>query len=281
MTSGLVFNLQRFSVHDGPGIRTTVFLQGCPLRCAWCHNPESQDFRPRLLRVETRCMACGACHREAADPAALVEACPTGACRIQGSAWNAEALVKALLKDRLFFDDSGGGVTFSGGEPLCQPRFVQEALERLGAQGVHTALDTCGDVDLGVLLDTARLADLVLYDLKHLEAEAHRTWTGVDNARILANLGHLAQVHPEVWIRVPLVPGVNDAPEHLERLARFVADLGLRRLHLLPYHAIGNLKFDRVGLPCRLRDLQPPDAAQITRASQPFLDHNLELHIGG
>ena len=285
MTSGLVFDVQRFSVHDGPGIRTTVFLQGCPLRCAWCHNPESRSFQSRLLKVESRCMDCGGCHDAAAagaDPSARAEACPTGACRLQGETWTVEAMVEEVLRDRIFFDESGGGVTFSGGEPLCQSEFVGEALANFRTQGIHTALDTCGEADPEVFLEVALKADLVLYDLKHMDPAAHRAWTGVDNGRILSNLRILAQHHPQIWIRVPLVPGVNDDPADLERLARFIEALGsVRRIHLLPYHANGNAKFHRMGEPCRLADLKPPEESQITKASQAFLERPFELHIGG
>lgn len=280
MNSGLVFNLQRFSVHDGPGIRTTVFMQGCPLRCAWCHNPEGQAARPRVVRVETRCIQCGECHA-AVDGAGQVAACPTGARRWQGESWTADALVTELLRDRMFFEESGGGVTIGGGEPLGQPRFVGEVLSRLRAHGIHTALDTCGEADARTLHEVAGQADLVLYDLKHMDPAAHHAWTGVDNGRILANLRSLARRHPRIWIRVPLVPGVNDDPDHLARLAAFVAEAGVRRLHLLPYHAAGTIKFDRVGEPCRLRELPPPDEALLERASRPFLERRLELHIGG
>ena len=280
LNSGLVFNLQRFSVHDGPGIRTTVFMQGCPLRGAWCHNPEGQSARPRVVRVETRCIQCGECH-DAVDGEGQVAACPTGACRWQGETWTAEALVAELLRDRMFFEESGGGVTIGGGEPLGQPRFVGEVLSRLRAHGIHTALDTCGETDARTLHEVAGQADLVLYDLKHMDPAAHHAWTGVDNGRILANLRSLARRHPRIWIRVPLVPGVNDDPDHLERLAAFVASLGVRRLHLLPFHTAGTIKFDCVDEPCRLRELPPPDEALLDRASRPFLEHQLELHIGG
>jgi pyruvate formate lyase activating enzyme len=201
--------------------------------------------------VETRCIQCGECH-DAVDGPGQVAACPTGARRWQGETWTAEALVTELLRDRLFFDESGGGVTIGDGE-----------------------------ADARTLHEVAGRADLVLYDLKHMDPAAHHAWAGVDNGRILANLRSLARRHPRIRIRVPLVPGVNDDPDHLARLAAFVAELGVRRLHLLPYHATGSIKFDRVGEPCLLRELAPPDEAMLERASRPFLEHRLELHIGG
>ena len=199
MSTGSVFNIQRFSLQDGPGLRSTVFMKGCPLACLWCHNPESQAPQAEILRLETRCMACGQCSAE--DLAGRsgrvmggrdLEACPTGALQQVGEELEPAELVRRLLRDRPFFDESGGGVTFSGGEPLAQPAFLVEALGRLRAEGVHTALDTCGFAPWHALEQAASAASLVLYDLKLMDDARHRAATGQSNRIILDNLKALA-----------------------------------------------------------------------------------------
>jgi pyruvate formate lyase activating enzyme len=290
MLTGTILNLQRTSVHDGPGIRTTVFLKGCPLRCAWCHNPESQSLAPECFTVETRCLGCGACReacpRGAAGPCtacgACAEACPTGARTLAGRAWAPSDLVRELLRDRVFFEESGGGVTLGGGEPLAQPDFTREVLRLLRERGTHTALDTCGAVPWGHLEAAAGLADLVLYDLKLMDEARHRQWTGAALAPILANLQALCRIHPEVWIRIPVIPGVNDDVENLEAAARFVAELpGARRVHLLPFHRTGLVKFQRMGRTSPLETTQPPTPGEMEAHAAPFRHHGLDTHLGG
>lgn len=224
--TGLVFNVQRFSLHDGPGLRTTVFMKGCPLSCAWCHNPESQDPRIEYVRMLSRCMRCGRCSdEELADPVVHgrgrddVEACPTGAFQHVGSVMEPNEIVRTVLRDRMFFEESGGGVTFSGGEPLMQAAFVTESMRRLRAEGVHTALDTCGHATWADLGAAALQANLVLYDLKLMDDERHRAATGASNRVILENLQKLTAIHRTVWIRIPVIPGVNDDDANLEATA--------------------------------------------------------------
>ncbi len=289
MSQGLVFNVQRFSLHDGPGVRTTVFLKGCPLHCTWCHNPESQSPRQEFVRLAHRCMRCGRCtDEELASPVAAgrdeadVERCPTGALQAVGRTVTPETLVAELLHDRIFFDESGGGVTFSGGEPLLQAEFVTECLRRLGAEGVHTALDTCGFARWQDLSDAAAHADLVLFDLKLMDDARHRAATGVSNDRILENLRALARSHSHIWIRVPVIPGVNDDAANLDATAAFVAGLpGVRRVELLPYHATGEPKFARVGLAYALTDTAPPSHAQLEHLAAHFRDRGLTTTLGG
>lgn len=308
MTRGRIFDIQRFSVHDGPGIRTTVFLKGCPLRCAWCHNPESIRAEPELAVLESRCIHCDRC----------VEACPTGrlaaleagagavpACtlcgtcaavcpaearRLVGRSVTVDELLAEILRDRLFFDDSGGGVTFSGGEPVAQPDFLAAALEACRHQGVHTAVDTSGFCRRQDLLRAARWTDLFLFDLKHMDPVRHRELTGASNRRILENLEALAAVHQGIRIRVPVVPGMNDDPENLEATARFVASLpGVRRLDLLPYHRHGRHKRERLepvaDPPTVSResrdDVRPPEPAAVDRLAGIVRDAGLETRIGG
>jgi pyruvate formate lyase activating enzyme len=211
-----------------------------------------------------------------------VELCPTGALQAVGRTVTPEALVAELLHDRIFFDESGGGVTFSGGEPLMQAAFATECLRRLDAEGVHTALDTCGFARWQDLADAAAHADLVLFDLKLMDDARHRAATGVSNDRILENLRHLARNHSHIWIRVPVIPGVNDDAPNLDATAAFVAGLpGVRRVELLPYHATGEPKFARVGLAYALTDTPPPSRDRLEHLAAHFRDRGLTTTLGG
>jgi pyruvate formate lyase activating enzyme len=289
MRSGLVFNVQRFSLHDGPGVRSTVFMKGCPLSCAWCHNPESQSPRPEFVRMRHRCMSCGRCSdAELADPvvngrgADDVVACPTGALQGVGEAMESEALVRTLLRDRIFFDESGGGVTFSGGEPLMQAAFVTEAMRLLQAEGVHTTLDTCGFGRWQDLREAAAHANLVLYDIKLMDHARHKAATGVSSGVILENLEALAKVHSAIWIRVPIIPGVNDDTANLDATAAFLRPLpGIRQVDLLPYHPTGEAKFARVGMGYSLHGTPSPTHERLETLAAHFRSRGLTTTIGG
>jgi pyruvate formate lyase activating enzyme len=297
MHNGLVFNIQKYSLHDGPGIRTTVFLKGCPLCCSWCHNPEGISRQPELIVVENRCAGCGACrdacpfgkaiagtgvlptrHEQCDLCERCVEACPTGARQVVGQEMSVGDVLGEILKDKVFYEESGGGVTFSGGEPLAQPAFVLALLQECRAQGIRTAVDTCGFGCTDSLLAMARLAEWVLYDLKLMDETRHRQHCGVPNGPILANLRALAEVHHQIWIRVPVIPGVNDDAENLNAIARFAAALpGVRQATLLPYHRTGFLKHRRVGYDYAHTDLQPPSAEQMAAATRYFRDCGLNV----
>lgn len=290
MVAGLVYNVQRFSVHDGPGVRTTVFMKGCPLCCDWCHNPESQSPSPEFIRLRHLCMSCGRCTEVELDNPVVssdrneedVEACPTGALQGVGERMQSGALVARLLRDRIFFDESGGGVTISGGEPLTQAAFVTEVLRLLRAEGVHTALDTCGFGRWPDLRGAAEHASLVLYDLKLMDPARHRAATGVSNELILDNLRALAGVHPSIWIRIPVIPGVNDDDGNMEAAADFVHSVpGIRRVDLLPYHATGESKFARLGMDYTLRGTTPPPPARLDALASLFRRRGLVTNIGG
>ncbi|MFZ1613427.1 MAG: glycyl-radical enzyme activating protein [Holophaga sp.] len=277
---GLVFHLQRFSLQDGPGLRTTVFLKGCPLACAWCHNPESQSAAPELLTLEQRCMHCGSCV-ETTD-ADSVEGCPTGARQRVGRSMTASELVTEVLRDRIFFEQSGGGVTFSGGEPLLQATFVSGVAAALQANGIHTALDTCGFAPTEALLQVASHMDLVLYDLKLMDEARHREMTGESNGLILTNLRALGAQHPRIWLRVPIIPGINDDAANLAATAQFAVQTpGIQRVDLLPYHATGVAKFGRLGLHYRLEAVAPPSVEQLDAIAQDFRAQGLNVTIGG
>ena len=225
MNTGVVFNIQRFSVQDGPGIRTTVFLKGCPLDCRWCHNPESQSVLPQVTVMGNRCIRCGQCVEacpEHAEPDRVnkpevtqvctrcgecSDACPTGARQIVGEAMSVDQVIAEVLKDRVFHEDSKGGMTVSGGEPLVQAEFVQQLLAAAREQGVHTALDTCGFGPQDRLLATASLAGLVLYDVKLIDDQKHIHFTGASNVSILENLRTLAKLRTTtIWLRFPRDP---------------------------------------------------------------------------
>jgi len=298
---GLVFNIQKYSLQDGPGIRTTVFLKGCPLCCPWCHNPESISPRREIVVVESRCVACGEC-REACEfgetiagdgplpprneqctfCAACVDACPTGARQMIGRTMTVTEIVAEAVKDRIFFEESGGGVTISGGEPLLQPQFVQALLEALRGAGIHTALDTTGFGCTEHLLAAARLAGLVLYDLKAFDDQRHRELTGVSNRSILGNLTALSAVHRNVWIRLPVVPGFNDDLVELRKIADFVTSLRCVTLvNLLPFHRSGLHKYERLGQVHGLNGVEAPSEELLERAADVFRACKLPTKVGG
>jgi pyruvate formate lyase activating enzyme len=291
--NGTIFNIQRFSVHDGPGIRSTVFLKGCPLSCWWCHNPESQAAIPQVLTNESRCIHCNQCIQVcdlSPDEAcrrcgACVEACPTGARQMIGRVVSVEEVLSDVLKDRMFYDDSGGGVTISGGEPLLQPEFAIALLSACRYAGLHAALDTCGFAPPQRLLEVAAHADLVLYDVKVVCDEKHRLYTGVSNQRILENLGALAAVHPNIWLRVPLIPGLNDDDDDLAQLAELARSIAsqnaaVRKLSILPYHDTAAAKFQRLGRTYALPHVQVPTAQRLASVASRLARSGLEVSIG-
>jgi pyruvate formate lyase activating enzyme len=256
--TGTVFNIQRYSLHDGPGIRTTVFLKGCPARCWWCHNPESQSALPEIACSENRCIACDACLLSCHDSlkpkeactlcGACSEACPTGAREMVGGTMTVSEVVTSVLRDLMFFEDSRGGVTFSGGEPLCQPEFLKALLAQCKRHEIHSAVDTAGLCSPETLIEVAPLVDLFLFDLKCVDRDRHLHGTGIDNSAILENLERLSKCHSNIWIRIPVVPGFNDTVEEMEKIAALAsATPGVRQLWLLPYHAIWAAKPARFG----------------------------------
>ena len=313
MEAGFVSNVQRYSLQDGPGIRTTVFLKGCPLKCAWCHNPESMARRPQVVLLEARCLRCGACvgvcpqHQalersrglgaaddchtaidvlNSAGPCVLcgacIEACPTGAREMVGQRMTVPQVIEAIRADRIFYDDSGGGVTFSGGEPLLQSAFLGGLLRACRAEGIHTAVDTSGFASDSVLRTIAGLADLVLYDLKFIDDGGHVEFCGVSNRQILVNLETLDRIHRNIWIRIPVIPGINDRPEELTAMVRFIGRLSsVRQVNLLPYHRTGVHKFQRLGKPYLLANITPPSAEYMEAVAARFADAGLNIKIGG
>jgi pyruvate formate lyase activating enzyme len=297
----VVFNVQKYSLHDGPGIRTTVFLKGCPLNCSWCHNPESISPQCEMVVMENRCIECGECRRacpqalgaagERALPAriehcercgACLEACPTGGRRLIGHKVFVSLLLETIEQDRIFYEESGGGVTFSGGEPLYQFEFLRESLRACRDRHIHTVVDTCGFARGADLLALAPLTGLFLYDLKLMDDAKHRHYTGASNVRILSNLQALGAAHERIWIRVPVMPGINDSERELTGLARFAAGLpSVRQVNLLPYHRMGLPKSRRLGRSSPLAGVEPPSAESMSRAADIFSSFGLATRIGG
>lgn len=298
-SNGRLFDIKRFSIHDGPGIRTTVFLKGCPLKCRWCHNPESQSPAAQLLMHQQRCVACGecvtACPHEAItlqhdtpitdmakcqNCAACVAVCYAEAREMVGYSSNVAAVLAIVERDRLFYEESQGGVTFSGGEPLQQPDFLLSLLKACKTRQIHTVVETCGHAPTAVLERLRPFVDLFLYDLKHLDAQRHRQLTGVSNTLILKNLLHLAAQQHALIVRVPIIPGLNDAPQHIHQLGKFVADLpNVSRIDLLAYHNSAQEKYRRLGQAYTLAELKSPEETQLQQIAATLRGYNLTVHI--
>ena len=246
--NGLVFNIQRFSIHDGPGIRTTVFLKGCNLKCAWCHNPESQSPKKEILFYGDKCAHCGRCENIPVEDEDFF--CYNGARELCGKEMSAEAVLSEVLKDSAFYENSGGGVTFSGGECMLQPDFLAQALKLCKEKGIHTAVDTAGHVSWEHFQKILPDTDLFLYDIKSMDTEIHKKYIGVGNEQILENLAKLLRAKATVWVRMPVVPSVNDTPEEMEKIKAFFEENGYpAKFELLPYHRLGEHKYRALGKP--------------------------------
>ena len=245
---GRIFDIQRFSLHDGPGIRTSVFMKGCPLRCAWCHNPEGLSYakQPRFLKEE--CIGCGSCSNQHTVNNAKL--CPTNALQAVGKDVSAVELLSEILKDRDFYA-SDGGVTFSGGECLLQSEFVTEMLKLAKAEGISTAVDTSGAVEWSNIEATLAYTDVYLYDVKCITPEIHKKFTGSDNLLILENLKKLGESEARIWIRVPVIPDFNDNTEEIRKIAKSLQNVrGIDKVTLMPYHTLGKNKYESLGMAC-------------------------------
>ena len=301
MLSGFIFDIKKYSVHDGPGIRTTVFFKGCPLQCAWCHNPESQAGAAEMMFRPQRCQHCGAC----------VEACTSGAiqwsedgpltdwgkcvrcgdcvavCYAEareriGRATTVEQAMAEIERDVAFYDESGGGVTFSGGEPLLQPDFLGALLRACREKEIHTALDTSGFAAWETLDRLRADVDLFLYDLKTIDEARHWQFTGVSNAPILENLRRLSGLGHALLIRIPVIPTVNADDESVRQLGAFIASLPrVNGVELLRYHRIGLDKYDRLNLPYSLPDVQPPSDRRMAEIAELLRQWGLSVKQGG
>lgn len=283
MVAGIITNIQRFSIHDGPGIRTTVFFKGCNLRCFWCHNPETLRPQPELQVYTERCIGCGECIRRCPHGAQTLvdgqrqyrrescracgrcaETCYAGALVMSGEYKEADEVVAEVLRDRPFYKQSGGGVTLSGGEPLLQRDFAYAVLERCRAENVHTAIETAANMPWEHLASILPVTDLVMMDIKLMDPARHRECTGVTNERILANALRLGEQPQPLIVRTPVVPSVNDTPEEIEAIASFVAKLpNLLYYELLPFHPMAGDKYDSLDRSYRARGLTSPSSEQM------------------
>ena len=298
---GNIFNIEHFAIHDGPGIRTTVFLKGCPMACIWCHNPEGLSGKRHMIRYDKRCIGCGECVKGCPQGALemstahgivhdagkciacgkCVDICCANAIEMVGGTMSSRQVADVVLKDVTFYDESGGGVTFSGGEPLAQWAFVKECSQLLKQRGIHIAMETSGCVRQDVIQEIAPHVDLFLYDLKHIDSAVHEKYCGMGNERILENLQTLSAMGKEIIIRMVVVPGVNDAPETVERLCAFLAKIhGIRSISLLPLHKSATEKYRRLGRDFPIADFQVPDEERMAAVAQLFKHRGFMVQIG-
>ncbi len=287
-STGTLLEVKRFAVHDGPGVRTTLFFKGCPLHCLWCHNPESISPRPQLACFSQKCLDCAECVPVCPENAhALIEdkhvlererctacgACETvclgGALRLYGKTITVAEGLDLALEDREYYEP-GGGVTLSGGEPLLQADFCRDLLAGLKQAGVHTAVDTCGCVNWAAFEAVLPFTDLFLVDFKHADSATHRRLTGQGNELIVANLRRLSAAGADIEIRMPLIPGCNDSDENLRATGNLLAELNLCRVKVLPYHAMARSKYTALGLPDTMPTVDPPDRQTLNRALSLF-----------
>ena len=282
--NGLVFDIEKFAIHDGPGIRTTIFLKGCPLRCLWCHNPESQDAGAEILFTPEKCIGCGECiavcpnhciHRGDFDRSHCVrcgkciEKCFTGARELIGKSMRVDDVLTEVLKDKLFYKTSGGGITLSGGEPMFQFQFTLELLRQAKAADLHTCMETCGFAPVEHYAETLPYVDIYLFDIKETNLKRHQEYTGVSLEPILDNLQKLDESSAQIILRCPIIPGLNQRNEHAVGIVKIAKSLmRLQTIHLLPYHPLGNVKSVRIGRTASLMSDKFPDKAEMEKFKQ-------------
>jgi pyruvate formate lyase activating enzyme len=299
--TGYIFDIKKYAVDDGPGIRTTIFFKGCPLRCAWCHNPESQEGKEEISFHTEKCIGCSRCIKTCPSAAisiingrAVTDAdkcricgrcaaiCPSGAKKLIGRPVSTAQIVEQLEKDVIFYDQSGGGATFSGGEPLMQHRFLCSLLEECKKRRIHTAVDTSCYCQPKVLEEVANLADLFLCDLKHTDSQIHKKFTGVDNTTILENIQRLSAAGKKIIIRMPVIGGFNDDESNIEESGNFAASLkSLVRFDILPYHSGGMAKSERLADGTRQTKFKTPSDKQLEQVAGKLKKIGLNVRIGG
>jgi pyruvate formate lyase activating enzyme len=295
---GNIFNIQRFSIQDGPGIRTTVFLKGCPLHCMWCSNPESHNFKPEIVHRDSLCNQCGLCIKECPEKAisirdkliiidrelctncgGCVKVCSPGALKMMGQKMSAEEVFQEIKKDTDFYYNSGGGVTASGGEPLAQPDFVAALFKLCQDHGIETCIETSGYASTEAIEKVLKYTSLMLYDIKMGDSESHCEWTGVSNEEILLNLDRAIASGVSVTIRVPLIPGINDTDEELKKIARITAAKKLGKVELLPYHRFGMGKYQQLDREYELTELTTQEASELEKMKELFESFGLECEV--
>jgi len=300
---GVIFNIQHYSIHDGPGIRTDVFLKGCFLRCIWCQNPESQSRKPELFYLKEKCTGCGKCvevcpmnavqiieaksstnRQKCQTSGQCIQVCPNEARTLMGKEMTVQEVFQDVKGDEIFYKRSSGGVTLTGGEPLFQPHFSQALLSLYRQAGIHTAIETCGYAAWATFKDILQYVDLVLYDLKHLNSEKHHEYTGVPNDLILNNVRKIYhELRIPLWARIPIIPGYNDSVQNIQATARFVAtELGTSvPVYLLAYHQLGEIKYERLTKEGNSPSITPPTDGHLLELQKVFVSYGLDTHIGG
>ncbi len=296
---GIIFDIQRFSIHDGPGIRTTVFLKGCKLHCFWCHNPESIEPYPEIQMVPLRCIGCGKCvdvcpvnarkkinekieySRELCERCGkCVDVCYAGATVWIGKVMTMKQIIEEVVRDRAFYKRSGGGVTFSGGEPMLQKGFLKRLLEEFKKRRIHTAVDTSGSVSWQCFEEMLPFIDLFLYDVKLIDDDKHREVTGVGNKNILKNLKNLVNNHAEIIIRIPVVPGINDSVEEMEKIAMFIKKLDkIEYTELLNFHQLSSGKYNSLGKEYLAKDIKPLGREAMKKLAEVFSKRTLKVKV--
>lgn len=301
---GLIFDVQKFAIHDGGGIRTLVFLKGCPLQCAWCANPESINVLQQLTFISNNCIHCGKClevcprgainpGRDASPSPSLlrdkctlcgecVKHCYAGALNIIGRYLSVAEVIALIERDRSFYDQSNGGVTFSGGEPTAQPVFLKEVLKESKKLGIHTAIETSGFVKWEIFESILKYVDLTLIDIKHMDSTSHSKITGMPNELILNNLKRLSEMSVPTRIRLPLIPGYNDSMENMRSTAEFVKNLSnVQSVDILPYHRLGEVKWAQLGHHYNLANSTPPPPGHVQERAEVFRKIGIQVNVGG
>jgi pyruvate formate lyase activating enzyme len=297
---GIIFNIQRYSLEDGPGIRTTVFLKGCPLKCLWCSNPESQNNKPEIVHRNSSCNKCGKCIEACSEKAFILddsgikinrELCTTcGKCinvclpdalKLFGTYMSVDDVMLEIKKDVQYYQGSNGGVTLSGGEPLAQPDFAGELIKKCKSEGIHTCIETCGLVSPTVFDTILQDVSLVLFDVKVIDSIAHEKLTSKSNEIIMQNLEHIAISGTPVIIRVPLIPELNDSEDQLKAIAQNASNLGQKRIHILPYHKFGTGKYQQLDRSYTLNNLNRPDANKLQSAKEIMESYGINCEIIG
>ncbi len=300
LNTGNIINIQKYCVHDGPGIRTTVFFKGCPLSCWWCHNPESQNPKDEIMFFQERCTGCGVCAKRCPQNAIEIknnisivdlskctlcgkctDFCPNNAKEYVGKKITVDELMNEIVKDQVFYDESNGGVTFSGGEPLLHADFLEEVLKRCRIRGIHTAIETSGFATWEKLEKVAKNIDLFLYDLKQINNEKHKKFMGVENVIILDNLKKLSDMGANIIIRMPLISGVNDDDEHIDGVIKFLSNIKVIQVNLLPYHKMGMDKYRRLDREYKLTGMEKPSDEWMKKTKEKFEKFGFKVSIGG
>ena len=270
----LILNIQRYSLHDGDGIRTIVFFKGCPLKCPWCSNPESRCFQPQTVKMESKCIHCKHCSFD-------VDECPTGAITQFGKYMTVEEVITEVQKDMIFYRTSSGGVTLSGGEVLSQSAFAIELLKQLKSLGINTAIETSGQGNTQSLKELATYLDLILFDLKIMNEEKSKLLLGADINLIKNNFKTLVNLHKKVIPRVPLIPGYTLDDENIKDIITFVKSLNLKEIHLLPFHQYGSNKYKLLNVDYKLKNVVPPFPEVIEKIASEMRNNGLKVVIGG